>query len=244
MQLSDIRNRSLSLLHEPSDSTLADLPTGVGGTSTIVTTAQLNGHINDGAADMCRRGFRLDETGTATIATGTQYVAFSSLTTTGGHTIRGARTVQYNGTQLTYYGLPFLENRYPTYQTDANATPLFWYLDGERGIGLYPTPSSNSGVVKIVGVVGQPVLLSADGDTPSWLPTDRHNMLSLYAAYMVAKSAIEDASIRPRSQAWEDEYEQGISQMLERLWESDPLTTAVFFPRLPQPPTSTNPPTQ
>jgi len=236
MNLTALQQDVLSRLHEAGNSTLADLPTGTGGSSTITTATQLTTYLNDGAADLCRRAFRLEETGTyANLPSGTQYVRWDQFSTTGGHTLRGARTVQYNGVLLGYYDLAHLENRYPTYQTDASATPLYWYLNGERGLGIYPTPSASNLTLKVVGVAGQPVLLASGSDVPSWLPSDRHHLLSLYACKMVAKQNLEDPSVAGRAPVWEDEYERGVAAMLQGLWESDPLSTMAHFPPLPPP---------
>jgi hypothetical protein len=237
MNLTDLQNDVLSLLNEAANSPVGTLPDGTGGIATVnsvsmTTFNQITTYLNDAQNDLCRRCWRLDEVGTCTPAPETQFVAFAALTTPNSHVIRSARTVLYSGVALKEYDEAHLDNRYPSKATDATGTPLYYYRQGDQGIGLYPRPS-NSMLALTVNGLATPVPLTSGSNTPSWLAADKHKLLSRYAAKEIAKKNAEDVNLGPRGDLWESEYEQEVAALLAELWQNDPYTAQAHFPAMP-----------
>lgn len=227
-QLSDIRNMILLRLNEPANTTAGDLPSGTGGAATIATTAELTKLVNDVCADLARTCVPLTGTGTYALTLGTAGVAFvnlNSFTTSDNSLIHTPYDLVWDTTQLRYAGeLPYLRNKYPTYLTDAAATPTDWGRDGKTAIWLYPYPSTSKTITATAYIV--PTLESADADKPSWLPADLYDVIVNGCCASIVGKNLEDDSLAIRS-VWAMNY----ARQKMALWAAMPETTRRdYFP--------------
>jgi hypothetical protein len=226
--LADLRSDVLSRLAEPVNSPAGQLDPGTSDTPTITTAATITQYLNEAQEDLARSCYPVVDYGTlASTPTGTQALSFSSLTVTSGKKIWAARGVSWNGVALSHCSRSALDVWFPTWITDANGTPAYWYEQGEDGIGLYPKPSAAQSTV--VNGLAVPVRLSADGDIPTWLPADRTPLLVYYAASMIAAKNTQNPSLAPRAPLWRQEYEAGKAELLARLVASDPKLAQAHF---------------
>ena len=234
-QLTDLQNDVLSRVNEASSSTAGDLRSGNGASATIATLATITQNLNEGSADLARYAYPIQDTGTYTsLPIGTQYVSLSSASLTMGTTgnvLWAARSVTWNGTPLTHCSRSSIEQWYTALGTWPNdsGTPLYWYENGEDGIGIYPLPSTAK-TLKISGLV-IPKQLSSGSDVPTWFQPDQVKLIVFQAAGRLALKNLDDPSLAERAQVWLGEFEKGKNELLIRLWQTDPQLAAAHFPK-------------
>jgi len=133
----DLKNETLRLLNETGDSVIAEIPDGIGGT-TSSNDAGILQYLNDAAFDMCRTCVYLPTTLSVSTHTGRTYDFSAS-------TLASPITVHINGasTPILHCG----ENELRSYDlayTSIAGTPTYWYEAGYNNIGFYPVPATNT----------------------------------------------------------------------------------------------------
>lgn len=228
--LSDIYNEVLLRLGESGNSPAPVVPTGTDTSNTLSATAGFVALYNQVASDICRTCYPHHSTATVTdVPTGTQALQLASAPTSENGTLWLVRGVTYGGTAMTYCSRARLEVYYPTWQTDQQDTPVYWYQEGEE-VGLYPRPTSVSGDVVLSGY-GVPEMIDVDTSSlteqVSWLPDDVMPLLitGIAAALCSPKNA-DDPSLLMRHPELQGEYDA----MTAARWRSLPadLRTTVY----------------
>lgn len=237
--LLDLQQSVLNVLNEAFNSTLGDLPTGMGGTPTIPTltpqsssaVSTMKSLLNEAAAEVARTCYPIPDTGTLSWSSGTRTnrVADFAASTTG-NVLWSVRGVKF-GSQtsgLRYCERSALERSDQDWMVTASGEPVYWYRDGEVNIGLYPRPNSTS-TVTIDGFAVPPPL-SAASDTVAWLADDLTHLLVWYTAAKLAAKNFEDASLAPRGQIWQELYDKGRVELWQKI---DPMIRKAHFPMSP-----------
>jgi len=130
-----LKNEVIRLLNETADTVVAEIPDGVGGT-TSTNSAGIFQYLNDAAYDMCRTCVYLPTTLTVSTHTGRTY-DFSNSTLVAPITLHiGTSAILHCGeNELRSYDLAY---------TYTSGTPTHWYEAGYNNIGFYPVPSTNT----------------------------------------------------------------------------------------------------
>lgn len=228
-QLGDVINDVLSLLGEDSNSTAGDLRSGTGASSTISTAQTITQYVNESCAELARGAYPVNDYGIFTLPSGSASFSFTALTTTTGNVIWAPRGVAWNGIALDRCSRTAAELWSPSWTTDANATPAYWYPQGTDGVGLSPKPSSSS-TVTVYGVA-IPKLLANTTDPLNWLQPDLVKLIEFRTAARLAMRNAEDPSLGPRAELWNAEWEAGKQALLSRLWAEDPYFAELHYPR-------------
>jgi len=194
-----LENNTLLLLDEASNTTIADLATGSGGSATIATLAVIDRYIDEGAARLCRSCYLLPGTGTASYATGQRVIGLHDLTG------QMERSASADGSLVwaclsVVLGTNYLERTdmaaltlMPGWETTANGTPLVW-ADMGQSIRLWPAPSAGA-TLTVQGFVTPPSISSV---TFTWMPDDLAEAVELYAALQVAMKVSSDETMRDK----------------------------------------------
>jgi hypothetical protein len=227
--LTDLQNDVLSRLQEASNSTAGDLVSGTGAASTTSTAATITQYLNEASADLARYAWPIWDSGTYTLPASTLSVTFESLTVADGNVMWAARDVSWNGTPLTYFRQSALESWYQTTFPTDTGTPLWWAEQGQAGIIVYPTPSTQQALT--VYGLAVPKQLSSGSDVPSWFGPDQVKLVVFNAAARLALKNAEDATLTIRDMPWWNEWERGKEALLTRLWQEDPLLAQAHFPK-------------
>jgi len=229
----------LNVLNEAFNSTLGDLPSGVGGTSTIPTLtltgmgpSTIKSLLNEGAAELARSCYPVPDMGTLSWTSGTRTNLIADFATSSGSVIWAVRGVTFQGdsTALRYCDRSALERSDPDWMVTSTAAPVYWYLDGPMSIGLYPRPLS-TGTVTVDGfAVPAPMNDAGLSSVAPWIADDLTHLLVWYAAAKLAMKNLEDSSLAPRIEIWQGLYDKGRMD----LWlKVDPRIRKAHFPVAP-----------
>jgi hypothetical protein len=221
-KLSDLRNQTLTLLSENSDSAAPAFFSGVSTTPVISATDQLNLLLNQAQEDIARTCYPLADTATVSPSIGQASVPFSSMAIASGGVLWTARTVTWGGALLKHVDRSAVEIAPPP----GNA-PTLWSEQGSDGVMLWAVPGSVQSLVTTGLKI--PARMVNDTDSPTWLEPDLAIMLPWYAAFMVAEKNLQNAALQARAGQWRGEYQQVKNELLTRVWNMDPLLAQAHF---------------
>ncbi|HEX5322670.1 MAG TPA: hypothetical protein VFW40_02710 [Capsulimonadaceae bacterium] len=232
--LSDMQNSVLALLHETQDSPVAELDASAGGSTAITTADQITKFLNEGCADLARNAFPVP--GAASLSSqSAQMYAYSQIATTDTGTLWYARSVTFNNFALIPISRAAIERWFPTWQTDAAGSPLYWFRNGVEGFGIYPAPGSAATLAAAGFEIPQPLANGTD-TLSAWLPDHLTKLPVWYAAAQVALQNDEDMSLRQRAVIWSEAYQEGVLELQKQLWQSDPTLARALWGAPPAPP--------
>ena len=217
--LSDLQNDVLSRLNEASNSGIGVLATGTGGAPTIATLATITQYLNEAMAAFCRECYPVPAIGTYTWAAGAKYVGLTNFTISSGGTIWAVRGVSYAGVQLQYCSRAALELWFPTWQTDASGTPLYWFLADHNSVAVYPTPTLATATVSIDGYAIPPSLVNQTDVITAIMP-DEQIALVFHAAARLAEKNQQDENLAPLVATFMAEYQKRADQAKARILPS------------------------
>lgn len=242
-QLTDLQNAVLQLLHEAGNSPVAELDSAAGGSATITTPQQITLFLNEGCADLAQNA--LPVPGTASLASqSAQMYNYSEIPSADGGKLWYARSVSFNGAALIPINRAALERWFPTWQTDATETPLYWFRNGRTGFGIYPTPPSAQ-TLAVAGYEIPPILVDSTDTLAAWLSDNLTKLPVWYAAAQVALMNDEDMSLKSRAVTWSSAYQEGVNELQKQLWQSDPaLARALWATPMTGAPQGAQPPQQ
>jgi len=225
--LVDLQNEVLSRLSLDSASHAGDLPTGTGGSPTITTAATITQYLNEAAEQICRTCYPITDTGTkASFAS--NYCPFSSLTVSSGQALWAARAVKHGTNALTYCSRSALETNLGPVGLETAGTPLYWFPQGNDGVGVYPQPATPA-TLTVIGLA-VPARLTGSA-VPTWIEPDLAKALVYRAACLIAEKNTQNPQMAARIPVWMGEFEAITQDLLVRLWQSDPALGAAHFPK-------------
>jgi len=228
--LGTLQKNVLLLLNEASDSVVGDLDSATAGSPTQTTLATLTEMINHYMARLCKTCYAFEDTGTYTYPSGTLTVPYSSLTTTLGGTLWAASSVSWNGASLTQTQKAYVKINYPTLLTDATSTskpPLYWYQEGQSGVGLAPAPAT-SATIQVWGYA-TPAPLVEGTDVASFVQDDEMLYICYGVASEIARKNNEDANMSIKLMPWTMEYNAAAQRLWVRLLQVSPAVGRAYF---------------
>lgn len=202
----------------------------------IVTVASVGGNTNANGnwrvMNAASNTFELYYTDGVTPSSGNSaYTSGGTATRAAGNIPWAVRGAKYSSTALVYCDRTALERHDRDWMTTANATPSYWYNDGNLAIGLYAKPSSAGTVT--VDTYDIPTPLVSTTDTIPGVPDDLTDLIVFYAAAKVAYKNLEDPSLAPRAKEWQAQYDAGRMD----LWRK--LSPSIQRAHYPTPPMAT-----
>lgn len=232
-QLSDLQQEVYTLLAEANNTTIADLRSGTGAAATIATSANVTLFLNEAAENMCRTFYALRDTGTyASLPSGTRFVQFSNSNFTMGsatsYKLWAARAVTWNAIQIPSCSASAIESHYPSWITDANAQPTYWYPQGKDGVGLYPATTGIQ-TLTINGLALPTRLVNSTDTTP--FNADENKAIVWQAVARIAMMNVQDPSVRDRGALWWKMWTDYANERLLQVYSADPSLAELHFPK-------------
>jgi hypothetical protein len=100
--------------------------------------------------------------------------------------------------------------------TTLSTGPQVYVVDGaSTTIRVWPVPTTTVTAAATIHYVQRPVALSADGDTPSEMPTEFHDLIAEEAVYRIAQSE-EDFDLARGAAAATAELREGLRAYMNR----------------------------
>ncbi len=208
--LLQLRQRVLNLVDEVANTEGGALPSGTGGTDTAGTTDFLTYELNQAKNIVAREAWPLRAFETVTFPAGQQVLGFAAMSTPDSSTVINCLRVASASGPLTLSDYSFLSINSPAGVSlpyaDTAGVPLYWYREGNSGIGLAPYPSATT-TLTLTAYIVPPDMIN-DGDMAAWLAPDLTRILVFYAAAMYAKKNTTDSSLAAYADIWMAEYER------------------------------------
>lgn len=215
-----------NILNEASNSEAAQYDSNNASSPTYTSTAGLILVANNFAGRMCKSFYGWQDTGTLTYATGALYTPLSGLTTALGSTIWRALSVIWNGIPLTQTDYAHARINFPTLLSDANATPQFFYQDGQFNLCIAPKPSAGD-TLEVVGYASPPPITSGNlTSNVAWIQDDDIAVWVYGCAAEIARKNSEDLILSGKVALWDNEWLAGWQRLYKRL---DPAHARAYF---------------
>jgi hypothetical protein len=216
----DLRNETLRILNESTDSVIAELPSGTGSAPTLTNDDGILQYLNEAAIDMCRTCVYLPFELTVASHTGRTYDYSASR-------LVAPLTVSINAstTPITHCGENELRAYNLGYMT-ATGVPTYWYEAGYNNIGFYTVPTT--AIAFTASGAGYPTAITTSSGTFSFISDDLlMQALPAYAARKIALKNFDDPSIVGRT-FWGDLYDQIRMQLWAKLDPSYKMANGIF----------------
>lgn len=222
--LIQMRQRALNLVSEAANTEGGALPSGSGGTDTANTDDFLTYELNQAKNIIAREAWPLRAFGQVTFPGNQQVLGFAEMSTADGSTIINCLRVSGPGGPLRLSDFSFLSINTPPGSpipyADASGVPLYWYREGNSGIGIAPYPTADT--VLNISAYYVPADMVGDSDTAAWLAPDLVRVLVFYAAAMYAKKNTNDNSLAAYSDIWMGEFDRMKQQLQSAFVAANP----------------------
>lgn len=227
--INDVENK----LNAEADTTLFALMAGDNSFDFAVTVPDtIIGLINEACDDLCRTALPIrGKVAYTSLPVGTQTVFTADGMFTGTGAMWGPQEVAFGTNALKSTSREDLELGIPTYQTDGNGTPLYWWDEGQVAISIYPRNSA-TGTLTVSGLVTPShIALGSDPDatTISLVPDQYVYILVSYVCWKLALKRVDDGSMAERVQAWAQEYKEQNNALLVTFWTINAGLMRAFF---------------
>lgn len=232
LSIDTLRAETYKILNEASNSTVGQLPDGVGG-DTSTSNANVKQFLLEGISDLCRSCVYNEVSATYTLLNATSKVALVSpatITPTGSE-MWFPTDVFIGSTRLTHANEQSIRANDLSYRTTVATAPaniLYWYRSDNYQLKAYPGNSTGSSQTLIVYGAGIPPAPSTDAANEiSFLPDDLlRQVVPQYAAIKLIMKNVDDQSMADRMM-WRSWYDEHRMRLYMRL---DPALKAPFGP--------------
>jgi len=232
LSIDTLRAETYKILNEASNSTVGQLPDGVGG-DTSTSNANVKQFLLEGISDLCRSCVYNEVSATYTLTNGTAKVALVSpatITPTGSE-MWFPTDVFIGSTRLTHANEQSIRANDLSYRTTVATVPaniLYWYRSDNYQLKAYPGNNTGSSQTLIVYGAGIPAAPSSDAANEiSFLPDDLlRQVVPQYAAIKLIMKNVDDQSMADRMM-WRSWYDEHRMRLYMRL---DPALKAPFGP--------------
>jgi hypothetical protein len=232
LSIDTLRAETYKILNEATNSTLGQLPNGVGGDTTTSDVA-VKQFLLEGIADLCRSCVYYEVSATYTLANATSQVALVSpatITPTSSE-LWFPTDVFIGSTRLTHANEQSIRANDLSYRTTVATTAaaiLYWYRTDNYQLKAYPGNNTGSSQTLIVYGAGIPAPPAADAtNSISFLPDDLlRQVVPQYAAIKLIMKNVDDQSMADRMM-WRSWYDEHRMRLYMRL---DPALKAPFGP--------------
>lgn len=222
LSINTLRSEVYKYLNEASNSTLGQVPDGIGGTTTT-SDAVVKDWILEACNLLCRSCVYYPVTGTYTLTNGTYSVDLIS-----------PASIVPTGTALWYPTDVFIATRrlthaseqsirannldYKTTVATTSAGILYWYRQDNFKTYVYPGNNTGGSVSLTVYGAGTPPTPSTDAANEiSFLPDDLlKQLIATYVAMMLVYKNTDDPSIAQRA-FWINQFNEGRMRLWNRL---------------------------
>jgi hypothetical protein len=232
LSIDTLRAETYKILNEATNSTLGQLPNGVGGDTTTSDVA-VKQFLLEGIADLCRSCVYYEVSATYTLANATSQVALVTPATITPATAElwFPTDVFIGPTRLTHANEQSIRANdlsYRTNVTTAVADILYWYRSDNYVLKAYPGNNTGSSQTLTVYGAGIPPPPAADAtNSISFLPDDLlRQVVPQYAAIKLIMKNVDDQSMADRMM-WRSWYDEHRMRLYMRL---DPALKAPFGP--------------
>ena len=232
LSIDTLRAETYKILNEASNSTLGQLPNGVGGDTTTSDVA-VKQFLLEGISDLCRSCVYNEVSATYTLLNATSKVALVSpatITPTGSE-MWFPTDVFIGSTRLTHANEQSIRANDLSYRTTVATTAaniLYWYRSDNYQLKAYPGNNTGSSQTLTVYGAGIPPAPSTDAANEiSFLPDDLlRQVVPQYAAIKLIMKNVDDQSMADRMM-WRSWYDEHRMRLYMRL---DPALKAPFGP--------------
>lgn len=220
--LATLRNDTLTLLNEASNSVVGDFPDGVGGVTTASNTI-IDGYVNEAAAELARSCVYIGGSGTVASFTGTECnygttsvwfpMAVHLVVPGAGTVIRLTHTSEFRA-RAWWPQYESLSGSVPLPNGHSTSQPYYWWRKADQKVYIFPSATAVDVVIN--GASVPPEITS--NASASFLPDDvLRNTLPVYAATKLAMKNLDDPSLAARIQMWREWWFDSVMGLYNRL---------------------------
>jgi hypothetical protein len=223
LSINTLRSETYKILNESSNSTVGQLPDGVGG-ETASSDSVVKQFLLEGISDLCRSCVYNEVSATYTLTNGTSQVALISPASITPSTSQlwFPTDVFIGSTRLTHANEQSIRANDLSYKLTVATTAaaiLYWYRTDNYQLKTYPGNNTGSSQTLIVYGAGIPAPPATDAaDSISFLPDDLlRQVVPQYAAIKLIMKNTDDQSMADRMmwRSWYDEHRMRLYMRLD-----------------------------